>query len=243
MRGLLGALDRPRSAVAVVPRILLDSDVTPSEDALMELSERTRAAGAAALIVRGSALDGVKLLLEEQRRAAGNYPGPLPIVFEPAMAIDAAAVDALHTAGAAGILLPSSEPLLPPSPPPSAPPLLVVPRCESAVELRSALGSAPPPALLFAAVELGDDGAPLDAVSSDGAAAPIVMAWLRLGDELAERARAGTSTLRVLDVSANAFGTSDAAAAAGELLRAGGRLERLRISDNFLGASGAHLEC
>ena len=122
---LASALARPPSAIAVVPRILCPSPL--DDDALIELSERFRVAGAAALVMRGTALNSVHVVLEEQRRAAGNYPGPLPVVYEPSTPMDDTTLDALHSSGVAGILLPADAMVLPPS----APPLLVVPRCEA----------------------------------------------------------------------------------------------------------------
>ena len=78
---LARALSRPASAVAVVPRVFSTS--SSSDESLLELSERLRDAGAAAIVLHGSSLEAVRLVLEEQRRAAGNFPGPLPVVYEP----------------------------------------------------------------------------------------------------------------------------------------------------------------
>ena len=134
-RSLLRALDKPASAVAIVPRLLASSctDVELFE----ELSERCRKAGAAALIVQGSALSQVQLVLKEQRRAVGNYPGPLPVMFEP---LDSPfPVDSLESLdGLAGVLLPhegtlaavgsTSDDAVPPR----------VPRCTCRAEMEAA---------------------------------------------------------------------------------------------------------
>lgn len=142
-------------------------------------------AGAAALVLRGARLDHIQLIQEEQRRARGNYPGPLPIICEPDAAVDAAVIGELAGAGVAAIVLPPE----PPTASPSAPPLPVVPRCESDAELRTVLTSVAPPPLVFAAVDGMDatDGAAAAPPSSKKA--PVVMASLRVGEDMAARAR------------------------------------------------------
>ena len=181
---LASALARPPSAIAVVPRILCPSPL--DDDALIELSERFRVAGAAALVMRGTALNSVHVVLEEQRRAAGNYPGPLPVVYEPSTPMDDTTLDALHSSGVAGILLPADAMVLPPS----APPLLVVPRCETSAELDAVLAAPTPAPLVFAAAELVDsDSGALGAVDNGASASPVLMTSLSLGEDMASSAR------------------------------------------------------
>ena len=103
---VLKALDKPASAIAIVPRLIASS--SSDVEVLEELSERCRKAGASALVVQASALSQVKLVLDEQRRAAGNYPGPLPVLFEPSDS--SLPIDSLESLdGLAGMLLPHEE--------------------------------------------------------------------------------------------------------------------------------------
>ena len=181
---LVRVLSRPTSSVAVVPRILIDAP--PCTDELTELSERMRTAGATALVLRGPSLEHVRLVLEEQRSASGNYPGPLPVIFE-ATHHDPADLDSLKDMGASGVVLQSND-LLSTSPPP----LVAIPRCDAAADVRATLTSASPPPLLFATPalvdELGNTNGDVGALCA-GQSPPIVMASLPLGDDMAARAR------------------------------------------------------
>lgn len=184
---LARALTRPASAVAVVPRIL--SDACTTSDDLLELSERLRMAGAAALVLHGPALDHVRCVLDEQRRAVGNYPGPVPVLYEAPGDLSLTDAESLHTWGASGVVLPTARLLQA-----SAPPLPVVPRCESAAELEAAVSSSSPPSVAFAATEeLMHQGTSeqLSRALSRSSSEPVVLvASLGLGAELSARARA-----------------------------------------------------
>lgn len=159
------ALAKPASAVAVVPRLLWSSPTSANDDLLEELSERLRKAGASALVVQGFALQQVQLMLDEQRRAAGNYPGPLPILFE---AVESAPpLEALvELDGLAGVILPmdacsDAETQLP-----------IVPRCCSSDEVDNVFAMTQTPPLVFAdemaAASMLDDA---EAASADSDAA------------------------------------------------------------------------
>jgi len=178
------ALTRPaHAAVAVVPRI----DLLPgtSEDKLLELSERLRTAGAAALLLRNPSLRQVQLVLEEQRSASGNFPSPMPVLCEPFWSTPLEAPD-----GAAAVVLPYSEVE-------GAVPLgwpLVVTRCTSAAELHAMLARPAPPEMVFAseAAVLALDGAAAGAASaaaSAGREAALFIASLALGPGCAAEAR------------------------------------------------------
>jgi hypothetical protein len=178
------ALTRPaHAAVAVVPRI----DLLPgtSEDKLLELSERLRTAGAAALLLRNPSLRQVQLVLEEQRSASGNFPSPMPVLCEPFLSTPLEAPD-----GAAAVVLPYSEVE-------GAVSLgwpLVVTRCTSAAELHAMLARPAPPEMVFAseAAVLALDGAAAGAASaaaSAGREAALFIASLALGPGCAAEAR------------------------------------------------------
>lgn len=177
------ALTRPAHAtVAVVPCVELLWD-TP-EETLLDLSERLRMAGAAALLLRNPSLRQVQLVLEEQRSASGNFPSPIPVFCEP-HGDDYSDAPPTAASGAAALVLPCgaaataawTEPL-------------VVPRCTTTTDLDAALALPSPPPLLFAS----DEAVPplLSAVAEDDSnrAKPLVMASLALGPDCASEARA-----------------------------------------------------
>lgn len=188
---LAKALAKPASAVAVVPRLRIGA--TSSDEDLVELSERMRAGGASALLLYGDDLRHVQLILDEQRSAVGHYPGPLPILFEPAGDAAASHSDIIGC-GAAAVVSPL--PLIQPVPP-SAPPLppagesgsslLLVPRCCSQAELAEATASSSDWPLVLA-----DDGAAesIESLAAEGGNAAVIMASLDLGEDMAGRARA-----------------------------------------------------
>ena len=76
------ALQKPSSSFAVVPRLISDGDPTFDAD-LVDLSQRLRLAGADAILLAGGTIRQVELLLREQRTAAGQYPPPCPVIYEP----------------------------------------------------------------------------------------------------------------------------------------------------------------
>ena len=178
------ALTRPaHAAVAVVPRI--GGLPSTSEDSLLELSERLRTAGAAALLLRNPSLRQVQLVLEEQRSASGNFPSPMPVLCEPCWSTPLEAPD-----GAAAVVLPYSEVE-------GAVPLgwpLVVTRCTSAAELHAMLARPAPPEMVFAseaavlALDGAAPGAP-SAAASAGREAALFIASLALGPGCAAEAR------------------------------------------------------
>ncbi len=176
------ALTRPaHAAVAVVPCV----DLLPStsDETLLELSERLRTAGAAALLLRNPSLRQVQLVLEEQRSAAGNFPSPVPIMCEPCGSALLEAAD-----GAAALVLPCGEAE---GAAPSGWPL-VVPRCATEAELDAALARPESPELVFAsdaAVPSLAGAAAAAASASAGREAPLLMASLTLGPECAVEAR------------------------------------------------------
>ena len=104
---LLRALNKPSTTVAVVPWLRTDGSPTLDES-LLELSERLREAGAAALVLSGCGTRHVELLIEEQRSASGQYPSSCPIIYAPppSPAPDFAAIAAC---GADAVLLPHAE--------------------------------------------------------------------------------------------------------------------------------------
>lgn len=201
---VLKALDKPASAIAIVPRLIVSS--ASDDEALEELSERCRKAGASALVVQGSALSQVKLILDEQQRAVGNYPGPLPVLFEPPDS--AFPIDSLESLdGLAGMLLPhdeylagggASEDNL----------LLRVPRCTcssqveatqeallvfaddaAAVGMLDAASAASPTRDDGGSTGTGGDSRVSD-VGDNGKRSRLVMASLPLGEDMAAQARA-----------------------------------------------------
>ena len=169
--------------MAVVPRI--GGLPSTSEDSLLELSERLRTAGAAALLLRNPSLRQVQLVLEEQRSASGNFPSPMPVLCEPCWSTPLEAPD-----GAAAVVLPYSEVE-------GAVPLgwpLVVTRCTSAAELHAMLARPAPPEMVFAseaavlALDGAAPGAP-SAAASAGREAALFIASLALGPGCAAEAR------------------------------------------------------
>lgn len=97
---LLAALQKPPGTPSVVVRLRTGADPSDAQssfirDSLHEASERLRLAGAAALVLRADEA-WVEAVLQEQRSAAGDYPGPCPLIFEPvAPPTDAAAASQL----------------------------------------------------------------------------------------------------------------------------------------------------
>ena len=175
---LTRALTKPSTAVAVVPRLLASPD-SSSED-LMELSERMRVAGASAIMLRGSALQQVQVLLEEQRRALGNYPGPLPVLFEPA---DGILPEVHQLSGLAAVVLPHPVPAASPAP------VLIVPRCEKVVDYASALEVPEPPPILFATDEATTTDGSGSSERLSASTSIQTMASLPLSRNLAQEAR------------------------------------------------------
>ena len=79
---LLRALKKPASSAAIIVRVLA-AGLKDAE--LLELSERLRHGGADAVQLRASD-EQLQLVLDEQRRATADFPGPCPVLFEPAEA-------------------------------------------------------------------------------------------------------------------------------------------------------------
>ncbi len=78
---LLRSLVAPKQATPVLVRI----DATAphiDDDALRTLSEQVRNADAAALQLRSSRRQ-LHIVLDEQRCAAADFPGPCPVIYEP----------------------------------------------------------------------------------------------------------------------------------------------------------------
>ena len=178
------AIARPsHAAVGVVPRVQLLP--TTVEDTVIELSERLRSAGAAALLLRNPSLRQVQLVLEEQRSAAGNFPSPVPVLCE-----DLQWGTGAHEAapdGAAALVLAHDEAV---SGAPSGWPH-IVPRCDSAADLEATLALQTPPLLVFAS-EAAVPSLPSMAATLTGACgndATLVMASLELGPGCAAEAR------------------------------------------------------
>eukprot|EP00967_Tisochrysis_lutea_P024570 scaffold28241_cov35-Tisochrysis_lutea.AAC.1 len=78
---LLRALRKPLSTLAVVVR-LTPTECVVSDQHLIEASERLRVAGVDAIILQGGT-HALKLVHDEQRGAASEFPGPCPVLFQP----------------------------------------------------------------------------------------------------------------------------------------------------------------
>lgn len=79
---LLSKLNKPVTSIAVVPWLRCDSS-RANDEQLLELSERFRLAGADAIGISGCGLEQVRLLLDEQRGALGQFPSCCPVIFQP----------------------------------------------------------------------------------------------------------------------------------------------------------------
>jgi len=161
---VLRALRKPPGAVAVVVR--LSPSAVSSEAELRDVSERLRAAGASAIVLRGEA-SALRVVLDEQRSAASEFPGPCPVLYQPVPA--PASSRALHGCGAQGLVLPYS--------------VLASDR-EGAAGASEAL-----PLVLTAQTAAELRTAAAAAAAGDGAAWPLVLAtasaWQGLIDEAA----------------------------------------------------------
>lgn len=81
---VLRALRKPPGTVAVSVR-LTPSEAAISDEELLDASQRLRAAGVAVIVLRGDARS-LSIVQDEQKGAASEFPGPCPVLYQPAPA-------------------------------------------------------------------------------------------------------------------------------------------------------------
>eukprot|EP00965_Chrysotila_dentata_P014854 491360-Pleurochrysis_carterae.AAC.5 len=107
---LLSALRKPPSAAALAVRLFQQPGARHRPDAELELlSDRLRRAGADALLFCGSQHQ-LEIIIREQQRAASDFPGPCPVLYEPSNVDDTCdAAQSLVDCGAHGVVIPLEQ--------------------------------------------------------------------------------------------------------------------------------------
>ena len=100
---LMRVFSKPATSAVIFIRISAD---TLGDAELCELSEQLRLGGADAVVLRGSEAQ-LQLVLREQQRAAADYPGPCPVLYEPPYMPPGAAGMQHRASDAQAVILPS----------------------------------------------------------------------------------------------------------------------------------------